>query len=267
MNDFIKIILGDEASNVLDRVVDRVPEFASVIVPRALIGWLNIMGKYGYEGEIPGQPNSYFSLVKNEDNLFTGAITIDNELYNFENAELLHVAASFGVALGIESASVSDQLKKRDLSDLGKNLDLLIKSNIVNNFKNSRVKISKYGDFTVEPQEDKFTVKHTPTNKVIFDGVEDLEKAEQIADWCYQKDELVKPTNSVKIKISKAESLRSCEICGESQIYNDKFVGCVCYKSLSKSIKLKKNQGSYLVSFSKDLDAEAISALISFFKD
>lgn len=270
MVPFLQNILGEEASQALDRAVARIPELSSVIVPRAIISWLNLMGRFGYEGEIPGQDNSYFSIVKTENDTFTGALTIDKRLYSFENADLLHVAASFGVALGIESQPIDEELKKRDLTDLGKNIDLLVKSNLVYNFKkSSQSNITKYGDFRVDNNNSKYTVKYTPTDTVIADNLEHLSDAVTIANWCLEKSELglEKPKNQIKVHVSMDESKRACEECGELQILDNAFVGCLCYNSLSKSVKLKKNPNSFTLIFNNDLDSEAISALISFFKD
>jgi hypothetical protein len=130
-HEFLEAVLGTKGSQKLERVSSEHPMLESVIVPRTILSWVETVGKLGYEGRIPGQDGSYLSLAKNENNGFCGALTIGDDLYTFEDVDSLHVSASIGVALGLNIPPLDDGLKKRDLSQLGKSIDLLVKSTIV----------------------------------------------------------------------------------------------------------------------------------------
>ncbi len=95
----------------------------------------------GLPGELPGVPNSYIALAKSENDQFVGALTIKDKLYEFQDADMLHVAASVGVALDIDVEPINEQLKTHDLSELGKSIDLLVKYQIIKQAKASRPKI------------------------------------------------------------------------------------------------------------------------------
>jgi hypothetical protein len=139
MDNFLIEILGEDGSAALKKATTRMPILDSVVVPRAIVSWVSVVGGLGYDGNLPGHTGSYFSLIKNEKDGFDGALTIDSQLYTFENADLLHVAASVGVALGIESEPIDEQLKTKDLSKLGKSIDLLVKSQIVKQAKSQKI--------------------------------------------------------------------------------------------------------------------------------
>ncbi|SRR6266851_1535178 len=137
--DFLTEILGPHGVEALNKAAEKMPALRSVIVPRAIIAWLSTMSNHGFQGSLPGT-ESYIALVKTENDDFTGAVTIGDKLYEFNNSNLLHVAASVGVALGIDSTPISEQLKKTDLIKLGKSIDSLVKSNII---KKARVELDK----------------------------------------------------------------------------------------------------------------------------
>lgn len=155
--EFLKQILGDKGYAVIEKALDKNPLLKAVVVPRSIVSWLSVMGKIGYEGEIPGIKDSFIALSKNEDG-FDGAIVIDSKLFELEKSDIFHVAASVGVALGVDLESIDSNLNSGDLSELGKNLDLLVKSNLVkssqvsqpkNTIKNKSIKLTKNESKTV----------------------------------------------------------------------------------------------------------------------
>ncbi len=239
-NTFLKEILGDEGNAALKRVVDRAPIFKSIVVPRAIISWLSVMSKLGYEGELPGTPDSYISLDKSDSEQFTGALTIEDQMYEFENADLLHVAASVGVALGLDLEPIDEQLKTKDLSKLGKGIDLLVKSRIVKTAKSA----------------------HKP--KIIEDSFEEMEETIIPSEIVSSKG-ISKPKY---FKLSKSESDKACNECGMNQFESNKFTGCICLKSLSKAIKTARQDDGFILKFNmNELDEETVSTVISVFKD
>jgi hypothetical protein len=98
------------------------------------LSWLQTVGEIGFEGQLPGIKDSFFSLSKKE-GLYDGALTIGDQLYGFEKADLLHIAASVGVALNIAIDPLPEELQKKDLTALGKSIDLFVKSNILSEVK------------------------------------------------------------------------------------------------------------------------------------
>lgn len=186
--DFLQVVLGAQGLSALNRAIDRMPELRSVIIPRTLVSWINTVGSVGYEGELPGKKDSYFSLVKSE-NGYTGALTISNKLYTFNNQDPFHVAASVGVALDMEFVEIDEKLEKHNLTNLGKSIDLLVKSSFINKVQSELAKSNTYGDFSVERKAGKYLVKHIPSDKTIFGNIADLAKAKSIANWCLGRKE------------------------------------------------------------------------------
>ena len=231
-------------------------------MPRAVWAWISTVGKLGWEGELPGVENSYFSLNKNE-NSYDGALTIQNELVTFEGADALHVAASVGVALGIEVDPISEQLKKKDLTNLGKSIDLLVKTEIIKKLKKQK-ELNKKDDLPAGSPGP----AHKPAAP--FEPEKPVKASKQVSS----QGQIPKSNLALgqhQIRVSKAELEKKCEECGEVQTKSEdegkrEFVGCLCYKELSKNIKIESIQDGYLLKFD-DLDEDAISSLIEFFKD
>lgn len=189
-NSFLNEILGKDGASTLNKAVDRIPSLKSVVTPRAVVAWVSTVGNLGFDGELPGTPDSYFSLVKNEKNNYDGALTINNQLYTFEDADLLHISASVGVALGIDLDPIDERLKSKDLTKLGKSIDLLVKSQIIKKAQASGIKMSQHGDFHVEhtgAPATPYAIKHSASNQVMLDRVGTLDQAKSIANWYSSK--------------------------------------------------------------------------------
>jgi hypothetical protein len=231
-NEFLKHILGEDGLIALNRVANKVPLLKPVIVPRAVMAWLSTVGKLGYEGELPGLPNSYFALIKNEDS-YAGALTIEDKIYTFEDVDILHVAASVSVAVGIDSDPIADEIKTKDLSNLGKSIDLLVKHELIKQYQ-----------FTKSVNEN---------------------EVEKIAKPLFKKQALDKPKVG-KLLITKSEQSKKCEECGQAQFKNNRFEGCFCFKDLTKSINTINIGSNIYLKFKKDLDSDAVEALIAVLK-
>jgi hypothetical protein len=265
MSLFLDEILGAEGSKTLDKVIEHAPMLKSVIVPRAVFAWLSTMGNLGYEGELPGMPDSYFSLSKTEENDFSGALTIQDQLYTFENANLMHVAASVGVALGIDVDPINEQLKKKDLTQLGKSVDLLVKSEIIKRIRRDQEKKK----LTKEQKE--LSGISSPPNPPKGALPPEVPKAPQTQTSMnggsipVNKPNIALGQGNQKLKVTKNESERPCEECGGHQFNNSRFVGCLCLIELSKNVSSEVIDDGYLLKF-KNLDEDAISTLIETLK-
>lgn len=128
IKDFLIAVAGPSGAQALLKATERIPGLESVIVPRALVAWLNLVARTGFEGPIPGSPNSYCRLQKGEHG-YTGAVTVGDFVHSFEDNTVLHTAASLAVSMGINS--IPSDVGAEQLQRLGKSLDLLIKAKAI----------------------------------------------------------------------------------------------------------------------------------------
>jgi hypothetical protein len=250
-NSFLLEIIGESGCKALNGAAERFPLLKSILLPRAIVAWISTVGKLGFEGPIPSLEGSYLSLTKDEDNTYTGAMTIKDELYTFNKADILHVSASVGVALNLEVEPIDDRLKKKDLTQLGSGIDLLVKSNIIKKNKKSE---------SEEESKDAGKGKMGGT-------LQPLKPESPVKPQMGQeppKANMASPKPS--LKVSKSESQRSCSLCGEGFFKNDSFVGCRCLSALGSFVKTELQKGDFLLKFDRKLDKESIDAIISALK-
>lgn len=146
---FLIDVLGEDGARAFKKAISKEESLASVVVPRAILSWLNIAARGSYEGEIPGQSNTYLRFRKSEGPGFNGAITYGEEVYNFANANAFHVAGAMAVAIGVDSSKVSDQVRDKTIQHLGKSIDTLVKANVL--IKNFTTRPGTFGTHIVNP--------------------------------------------------------------------------------------------------------------------
>lgn len=81
--------------------------------------------------------------------------------------------------------------------------------------------------------------------------------------------ETTKSERSVKreVNVSAQEALRKCGECGGRQFNQHKFVGCLCFRGLAKSVTSTQSDGRFVVKFNgMDWDDDSITAIISILK-
>lgn len=127
---FLEETLGTEGTKALMRAADRSKQLENALLPRAVLAWLGVVGRVGYEGAVPGLENSNFKLQKTEDT-YSGEIAVGVDKYSFNSATLYHVAATLAVSLGAESQELSKNLREIDALRLGQSIDLLAKIRFV----------------------------------------------------------------------------------------------------------------------------------------
>lgn len=250
--NFLKHILGEIGAKAIDRVSESAPLLRPVIIPRAVLAWVEIQGKLGYDGEIPGVENSYLSLKKTQEE-YTGAITIGPHLYVFEKSDLLNVAASLGVALNLDVGQLDERLKRKDLTNFGKSIDLLVKSEVI-----KKLKKLKKEDISGGP---------APHQEAIKPSKGDLPRIPNRIQSPSQQKPNVTPPQGVKVKIDKAEAEKKCDDCGKKLIKDDKFDGCDCLQAEASNVEIKKTEDGYVLHFSPKMDIDAISAICEILKD
>jgi hypothetical protein len=260
MNNFLSSILGEVGAKALERASESAPLLRPVIVPRAIIAWLQTMGALNYEGNIPGVDNSYLSLQKNQTEDYTGAITIDNFLLTFEKSDLLNVAASLGVALKIDVGELDERLKRKDLTNLGKSIDLLVKSEVIKQLKKAKAMDGSVPhQVPLKPQ-----TQGAPQAPSKQDPKQQLQGTVTAGQGIAPKAAL--RHKGVELKVDKSESEKSCEDCGKKFFKDDKFDGCKCLKELSKNVSTETIDGGYLLKF-RGLDSDAITTICDLLKD
>jgi GNAT superfamily N-acetyltransferase len=68
------------------------------------------------------------------------------------------------------------------------------------------------------------------------------------------------------LSVGKNEALRSCGMCGGQNFRDNRFVGCLCYASLSKGIKTTAYGDGFVLEFERGTDPEVLRALMKEFK-
>lgn len=188
-NKFLSAALGRDGARALLKAVEREPQLADVLIPRAILGWLDFTTEYEYEGSIPGIDNSYVQFQKKEDG-FDGMISLDSGVYQFEKSSVYHLAAAIGTALGLQPGQVDPAVRDAVLVKLGKSIDTLAKAQVLmqelRNTPQETVRLSTHGAYHIEKLakgERPYSVVHTKTGSPVQAGIASLKDAQPIADW------------------------------------------------------------------------------------
>jgi hypothetical protein len=263
---FLKTVLGDVGFQAVNKAD---PVLLPVLVPRSILGWVYSVSEKGYDGEIPGINGSYISLHKNESGL-EGAITIDNHLAVFENASYYHVAASIGSSLDVDLPEINPSLKKKDLTDFGSAIDLLIKTQTINLHKSAtagrpgppaKPNEARPPAAPVSPSRQiAYNPEGTPVNIPNVTGGQG--RSEEVAQKITQKNE-----ESQKLKVTKDESEKTCQLCKKKRFKEKQFTGCDCLKEMSKHVKTTTNPDGFTLTFDRPLSQETLESLIDLLKD
>ncbi len=125
---FLTAILGEDGASALNKAVERAPALNNALIPRAVLSWIKNIDSF--DGELPGLDNKIV-LNKSEAG-WTGSLDIKSHIYNFKDAPTLHVCAA--ISYGISDELTPANIKKLDIQNLGKSLDLLVKTQGVSAF-------------------------------------------------------------------------------------------------------------------------------------
>ena len=288
---FLTAVLGTDGAGALVKAAERSADLEHALIPRTIMAWLLIAGRGDYEGSVPGIDDSYLAFRKSGEE-YSGSIGIDDVVYTFESAPLLHVAAGIAVSLGADHERVSDSLRDLDLVRLGKSIDLLVKARIV---AEELRKVEPPGQPAAprEPQQHEAPTLPTPTQtqKGPTVGVKprlprpQLEgtkpstplspraakiHAQSAAPAAAQAAKpilpgmkgAVKPKKGASAKVTKAQADKPCPVCTLRQFRNDTFRGCLCFRELAKSVQAVKLEDGYHLDFAPDMDREELVTLL-----
>jgi hypothetical protein len=230
---FLTAVLGDEGARALNKAAERYGPLESILVPRAIMAWLSITARTGYEGEIPGVPGSNLSFAKSENGLYAGLLSVNGTTYPFEDASVLHVVAGVSVALSAD-LSADHGVKDSDLVNLGRQVDLLAKAEFI---------------------------QHAPLCKTEEPAPKPVEAAKPVP--ASNKNPKRKPKANKRFHFQKSQFEVSCSECGCPQIEGGKFTGCMCTADLVQYASLTKSDTGYSVEFGPEWGEDELSLLFS----
>jgi hypothetical protein len=240
---FLAGTLGNDGAKALERAVTKQPEIASYLLPRVVLGWVSMQKSGEYEGEIPGVDDSYCSFTKTDQG-FSGSITNTEGLLKFHDQDSYNLAATIALALGFEA----EPFKGTDnaLYRLGKSIDALLKAHEITNQLTEKTELPGR---TAAPQQ-----QQAPAEP---------ESPQKQPPMARNKPKLPKlPT----LKVEKSEAGRECPDCGGTRFRDDKFVGCLCWRDLAKSVRTTVYMDGYVLEFTKEADRDFVAALTQEFK-
>lgn len=186
---FLKAALGEEGAAALMKAVGREPKLASVLIPRAIVGWLSFVTHNEYEGSIPGIDNSYVQFSKASTG-FSGVLGLADGVYEFQKSSLYHLASAISLAIGHEPESLDPEVRNVVLNKLGKSIDTLAKAQVVTQLLAKRamgpLKLTTHGSYHVEHTgnaDNPYSVVHSITGTPVQTGIKSLKDADSIAQW------------------------------------------------------------------------------------
>jgi hypothetical protein len=145
---FLSGIVGKNGASALKKAIQRDSRLDSIVLPRAIIGWLNFISRFEYEGCLPGIEDSYIQFSKNEDSTYTGSIAIGEEVFKFDKSDIHYLASAISVAIGedtIKTDRIEDDLM---LVKLGKSIDALAKAQEISRTLQNRLNEESLDDLT-----------------------------------------------------------------------------------------------------------------------
>jgi hypothetical protein len=246
MFHFLVAVLGTDGAKALRKASEREPALLSYMLPRAALAWLR--DRQEHEGQIPGQENSYLAFQKSEQGI-DGTISMPEGNVQLSSKDDLGIAAAISVSLGFPQAD----FKGRDvtLTRLGKSIDALVRARELSR----KIASSKEEESEVKKTDLPGTTAK-PNPQLAPVGPE-LPKKQQ-----GQPPKPKLPKISRTIKVEKSEASQPCPACGGQRFKNDKFVGCLCWVDVSKSISTTAYSDGYALEADSDVDKQTVIALM-----
>lgn len=266
--EFLKHVLGEDGYRAFEKANARVPTLGAVLAPRTIVGWLTTAIRVNYEGQIPGVDNSYISIEKS-DRGFTGAVTIEDQVHGFQDTDILHVASAVAVALGVQDIAIHPMLKNTDISKLGKSIDMLVKVRVIAEAQLNELSGESASEESEEAEESIDKVE-LPGNAAAPKAPKSPDKPQTPTAVAPSTNRTVKPPmakTTKEIVVKKSEADAECPECGLRQFRGDRFVGCMCFRSLAKNTNTSlTKEGDYFVRLGSDWDQETAMMLIEALK-
>jgi hypothetical protein len=190
--------------------------------------------------------------------MYSGSISIGDEVYAFDQATKMFLASAIAVSiLGSENLDVDDQLRDHDLTNLGKSIDLLAKAHALA----ARLTKAEPPGPAHAPTEQTAPMPATAPKKQSRIPRPPAKKDVQVAPPAAPKARIKIPRVS-KLPIAKSKSDSKCPACGGKQFKDGSFKGCVCFREMSKSVKVEDAGDNLLLTFGSNWDSDAIATLL-----
>jgi hypothetical protein len=255
---FLKAVLGDDGASALQKAAERSQAIENALVPRAILAWIGIAARSEHKGKLPGLDNTFVEFRKSESG-YSGQIAVGDDVYEFTNQSLYHLAASVAVSMGVDHERVPSNIRDKDLANLGKSIDLLVKARVVT--ENYLKKAEAPGP-AAPPVEAAGPLEAQAPTKQQGAPARPPKAKPKLPKLPKQPASVTLP----KLKLSEAQLRKTCESCATSHVdKTGRFVGCLCWRALAKSTTLAKNtDGTFTMSFStRAWDREAFEAFVS----
>lgn len=259
--EFLAAILGDEGAAVLQKAAECIPDLEAIIVPRAVMAYLDAAKRLGYEGDIPG---SKASLEK-------GELHIDGHVYSMEG-DFLNAASALTLSVAGD-IQIPKTLDPRRVARLCKGVAALSKAKFLARIRVMENSAKGSGDSS-----------SSNSASVSNDGVSiSISEAGSSADEdsaSLEKDGVAMPGKAAPMgapkppqgplpqkkspgigaqppaKLTrsevfrKSELMKACKKCGQTQLRGRQMVGClcVCDTVLGSGVIVKSEDGTYVVS-------------------
>ncbi len=255
IKNFMNSVLGEDGASALLKAAERSPVLEGVVLPRSVVSWLSFASRVGgeYDGEIPGMPDSYMEFRKSGEDSFDGVITVGTEVYEFQNASALQLAAATTVALGADTLKIDPTLKGIDIVRLGKNIDLLIGTRYLNLAKKA---LEERSSSSSSSSEESSMSKEEPGQAAGF-----LKPLAPTPAVPQAKQPKIK-NKTPNLKVSKSKSEHECSVCGAAQFSGDVFQGCFCLRELCKYATADKANNGFVIHFGPEWSSNDISILV-----
>jgi hypothetical protein len=246
MVPFLKSILGNQGTKVMESLEKASDDLASYITPRIIVSWL----RQADYGEVSLPEDGPFTALAKSGYGYTGSCNIHDQPYSFEYVTEEHIAAI--VTTACDCKLTKSEAKNLDLAKLAKTIDLLVKAAKALQYERTQHVQPLEPEGFVPPD----TTQAKQAAKPIIPRVGKAPKKMTIP---------AKPKRK-KIQIWKSETARPCGLCGQSMFIDNKFVGCTCFKPLAKSISSSDDKLTITLEFDDSVDDDAMLTLIGALK-
>ena len=250
--NFLKDILGTSGHEALCNTASNSKELDNLIFTRSLLSWVDLVCRYGFSGNVPGQQQT-MNIKKSEAGL-SGYVEVSDKFFEFNDKDTSYVAAILAVALDADKPIKTPNT--RSIIKLGKSIDCIVKTEFV--AKNLAKALPPYHS---PVKQGKPALPEEPLEQEPPEAIQPpapLPKAGSKQGSSLGKKE--KPKKSFIFKLKKHDLNARCDTCAKKLFDDKSFVGCLCYDN--ENVQLLKNQNEASLKFKPGTDSDFILALM-----
>lgn len=259
--EFLEAVLGRPGAAALGPLQKSV--FAPWIPARAALAWVGETSESG-----PFLPGTSIPMVLAKTEYGWSGVVGD---YGFVDASASHVVAAMTVHLGFVPGR--PDIKSQDLARLGRTIDALVKAEKTKGGgggdeggKGAADAAIPHTDATPptavappmkgpkKPRVKLPAVPKTPSSKPV--GIPKVPKPTGLPKVTV----IPKAPKTTEMKLSEAATGVRCEACGSRQFDSGRFKGCLCFRSLAKSVVSEPIRGGVKLTLT-GWDEDAITTL------